>query len=178
MSQVNTELQNPLTSVIRLNDSQVRALAGKPSGTIRMSDLYGKSYWKYADLYVNGRWFDADQHYLFVYVGGGMPGNYFEIRLIYTSTGLPLGTIGSDSTGYTPSPYLDSYGTNGGNSGSSGDVYTIALNDPYWPRWSTQPGNYVLNTFQIWQKDQNGTLVAGSTFDVYRDPGTDPADVA
>lgn len=28
---------------LSLNDSRVRALAGKPSGTISMSDLYGKS---------------------------------------------------------------------------------------------------------------------------------------
>lgn len=43
MSQVNTELGNPTTSTISLNDTDVRALAEVPSGTISMSDLQGKS---------------------------------------------------------------------------------------------------------------------------------------
>lgn len=43
MSQVNTELGRPATQGISLNDGQVRALAGKPSGAISMSDLRGKS---------------------------------------------------------------------------------------------------------------------------------------
>lgn len=42
MSQVNTELRRPATQAISLNDGQVRQLAGKPSGTISMSDLRGK----------------------------------------------------------------------------------------------------------------------------------------
>lgn len=44
MSQVNTELQKVATSTISLNDSNVRALAGKSAGTISMSDLQGKTY--------------------------------------------------------------------------------------------------------------------------------------
>jgi len=44
MSQVNTELQLPATSNISLNQTAVRDLAGKPSGIISMSDLYGKSF--------------------------------------------------------------------------------------------------------------------------------------
>lgn len=43
MNQVNVELGNPGTSNISLNDSDVRTLAGKPSGTISMNDLRGKS---------------------------------------------------------------------------------------------------------------------------------------
>lgn len=43
MSQVNTELGLPSTTIITLNDPAVRALAGIPAGTISMSDLYGKS---------------------------------------------------------------------------------------------------------------------------------------
>jgi len=45
MSQVNTELGSPSSSQISLNDSDVRSLAGKPSGQIRMSDLQGASNW-------------------------------------------------------------------------------------------------------------------------------------
>ena len=43
MSQVNTELCNPSTSTITLNDTKVRQLAEVPSGTISMDDLRGKS---------------------------------------------------------------------------------------------------------------------------------------
>lgn len=43
MSQVNTELGRPSTQSINLNDSAVRTLAGRPSGTISMNDLRGKS---------------------------------------------------------------------------------------------------------------------------------------
>lgn len=43
MSQVNTELGNPTSSNISLNQSDVRSLASIPSGQISMSDLQGKS---------------------------------------------------------------------------------------------------------------------------------------
>lgn len=42
MSQVNTELKKSATATISLNDSAVRKLAGKTSGTISMNDLRGK----------------------------------------------------------------------------------------------------------------------------------------
>lgn len=42
MSQVNTELRRPATQTISLNEAPVRQLAGRPSGTISMSDLQGK----------------------------------------------------------------------------------------------------------------------------------------
>lgn len=43
MSQVNTELSIPSTTTISLNQSNVRSLAGVPSGQISMSNLQGKS---------------------------------------------------------------------------------------------------------------------------------------
>jgi hypothetical protein len=43
MSQVNDELGLPSTTNISLNQANVRALAGVPSGTISMNDLRGKS---------------------------------------------------------------------------------------------------------------------------------------
>ena len=43
LSQVNTELGKSSTAQISLNDADVRALAGVPSGAISMSNLYGKS---------------------------------------------------------------------------------------------------------------------------------------
>jgi hypothetical protein len=44
MSQVNTELTLPASSLINLGNPAVRALASKSSGTISMSDLWGKSF--------------------------------------------------------------------------------------------------------------------------------------
>lgn len=44
-SQVNTELGRPATQAINMNDSEVRELAGKPSGAISFSDLLGKAWW-------------------------------------------------------------------------------------------------------------------------------------
>lgn len=43
MSQVNTELCNPSTSTITLNDTKVRGIAKIPSGTISMDDLRGET---------------------------------------------------------------------------------------------------------------------------------------
>lgn len=43
LSQVNTELGLSSTAQISLNDSAVRGLAGVASGTISMSNLYGKT---------------------------------------------------------------------------------------------------------------------------------------
>lgn len=42
-NQINVELGRSPTAYISLNDPEVRALAGKPSGLISLSDLHGKS---------------------------------------------------------------------------------------------------------------------------------------
>lgn len=43
MSDVNVELNRAWNQTISLNDGEVRNLAGRPSGAISMSDLWGKS---------------------------------------------------------------------------------------------------------------------------------------
>ena len=43
ISEIERELTLINGSLLSLNDSRARALAGKPSGTIKMSDFYGKS---------------------------------------------------------------------------------------------------------------------------------------
>ena len=48
MDQVNTELGLSSTAMITLNDTAVRNLFGKPSGTISMSDGWGKSAFTFA----------------------------------------------------------------------------------------------------------------------------------
>ena len=52
MSQVNIELKKNETAVITLNDTDVRKLAGKPSGVISMNDLRGKSNTEYVENYL------------------------------------------------------------------------------------------------------------------------------
>lgn len=44
MSQVNVELRKSATATITLNDTLVRRMAGKTTGTISMNDLRGKTY--------------------------------------------------------------------------------------------------------------------------------------
>jgi hypothetical protein len=44
MSQVNVEILRPATQTISFNDGTVRNLAIRPSGSISMGDLRGKSY--------------------------------------------------------------------------------------------------------------------------------------
>lgn len=51
MSQVNVELKKSETAVITLNDTDVRKLAGKPSGVISMNDLRGKKASEYVENY-------------------------------------------------------------------------------------------------------------------------------
>lgn len=45
LSQVNTELGRPAAQAIAMNDTEVRELAGKPSGAISFADLRGKAWW-------------------------------------------------------------------------------------------------------------------------------------
>ena len=56
MSQVNTELQKTSTATISLNDTNVRALAEKVSGTISMNDLRGKTYGQVVTLTGAGKY--------------------------------------------------------------------------------------------------------------------------
>lgn len=67
MSQVNVELKKSETAVITLNDADVRKLAGKPSGTISMNDLRGKSNTVSVKDYVlfNRRYYDRNKTFNF-----------------------------------------------------------------------------------------------------------------
>lgn len=63
ISQVNVELKKGETTVITLNDTDVRKLAGKPSGVISMNDLRGKSNTEYVENYqlLNGSYEGKDE---------------------------------------------------------------------------------------------------------------------
>lgn len=54
-SMINTELGRAATTTMQLNDSAVRQMAGKSSGQISFSDLYGKSLAKYQGTITIGK---------------------------------------------------------------------------------------------------------------------------
>ena len=87
MSQVDTELGSPSTTTISLNQSNVRALAGVPSGAISMSNLQGKSN-TFSFSFAGG----TNVNLATVATSNGWPGT---AKLIATNTG----TITSASTG-------------------------------------------------------------------------------
>jgi hypothetical protein len=69
MSQVNTELGLPATTLISLNQTNVRTLAGVPSGTISMNDLRGKT--NAIPQFNNAQTFDYEDE--FTFGGPGSP---------------------------------------------------------------------------------------------------------
>lgn len=90
MSQVNTELKNTATATISLNDAKVRSLAGRPSGTISMSDLRGKSWTVPVNVIVfngnvtaGGNSFNVNHNvynaYIQIAVGSGTSRVYYNI---------------------------------------------------------------------------------------------------
>jgi hypothetical protein len=110
MSQVNVELGRPSTQGISLNDATVRSLAGRPSGTISMNDLRGKSY------------APSSVEYLVVAGGGGGgcrsgggggAGGYRSSTLA-VSAGVNYSiSVGGGGSG---GPNVNTRGSNGGNS--------------------------------------------------------------
>jgi hypothetical protein len=194
MSQVNTELQNPLTSVIRLNDSQVRALAGKPSGTIRMSDLYGKSSWKYGSFYVIGSWSNrtyglpvgafgmlTDTTGTLDQPGTTAPSSYnanghYGSLFLYVSGCQPYNyfdltlveTNSSNQLGAQTPPGSFALGGQCDENGEFSDRFNVP-NDTYWYPGSS--GEHY-NTFKLWEKSPTGDWVTqGVTFRVTRAAG-------
>lgn len=67
MSQVNTELQQSSSSTLSLGDAAFRALSKIPSGTIRLSDMYGKTYYTQASI---AAWMDANLLNVFRWCNG------------------------------------------------------------------------------------------------------------
>lgn len=147
---INTELGVAGTTQASLGQSTYRNLAGVPSGQISMSNFYGKSSWKYAGLYMLGRW-DLYPGSVFVYIQGGQPGNYFRLDLVYNSDGYPLGTVGTSTN------YLDGDGSYVDRFNIYGDYY-----------WYPYPPSHT-NGFTLYQRDSGGSLVATSTFYLTRD---------
>lgn len=114
MQQVNAELGiSPTSSTISLNDSNVRALAAVPSGTISMDDLRGQSAftWTGGTPYPNG---------FFVFTSSGP---YSYTATIPTSIEVLIVAGGGNST----SP---AGGRRGGGGGGGVRLLTIPVSSP------------------------------------------------
>jgi len=85
MSQVNTELGRPSRQGISLNDGQVRSLAQRPSGTISMSNLRGRSLENRINLYYSYLWFGEEGYTLSrTYQDPGWSINGYSVFGIFT----------------------------------------------------------------------------------------------
>jgi hypothetical protein len=117
MSQVNTELGLSATTTISLNQANVRALAGVPSGTISMNNLRGKS--------AGFTTFD------WVYSGG--PVSFFGYSDNYSSAGITFEFLANGqitgSSGSQPTTNPIAYGSP--LTAGAGSGYQIRLNISY-----------------------------------------------
>lgn len=85
MSDVNIELSNASTALVTLNDTNVRTLAGVPSGLISMNNLRGKSSINYGTLTANFTVRSEGQPFTFTLAGGALPGGTYYWRVDYVS---------------------------------------------------------------------------------------------
>jgi hypothetical protein len=118
MAQVNTELSNPSTSTISLNDTDVRSLASIPSGTISMDDLRGTS--AYTGITATG----GSTFTIPSYPGSDSPTGRFKVH-VFTGGGT---FVVSDAPPAAPSVFY--WITGGGGGGGMPSSYTLSPN-PY-----------------------------------------------
>ena len=137
MSQVNVELSLPATTLITLNQANVRNLAGKPTSNsqISMSDLYGKSsFTAITATGPGGTPIVSGNYQLFVYTS---PGGSFNVSNA-GSEGLvdylvvAGGGGGGGTAGTTPTPNGPRAGSGGGGAGGlrTGSLTITATNYP------------------------------------------------
>ncbi len=134
MNDVNIELGRSSGGTISLNDSDVRNLAGRPSGTISMDDLRGKSAGPSGTWYVDF-WPQSNNRTFFELFVTGVPASaYWEILQFpwFNTAGLyPPGWNGGLNCGVVC-----------GNADSGGTIFWTASNnnDSFW--WPAQRGNF------------------------------------
>lgn len=134
MSQVNTELGLTSTTLISLNQTNVRTLAGVPSGAISMNDLRGKSAFTFA--FNSGATFSgASSSALvtaeasFTFSSNGAIALVGDIVSGPTAWGSPLTTgIGS---GYEFSVVVSTFSTSGGVMQINGTTISAPTTTPW-----------------------------------------------
>ena len=113
MSQVNTEICNPSTTTISLNDADVRALASIPTGTISMDDLRGTA--KALNLTGGTEFTPGDGYKYHVFTSTGpLTGDCAGGTIEYMAIGGGGGGGSDTSTGWTGG------NRNGGGGGAGG----------------------------------------------------------
>lgn len=118
MSQVNTELGLAATTNISLNQANVRALAGVPSGAISMNDLRGKS--AVTLVFNNAQTFDV---YTDFYGSGG-----FAAYITINTNGSI--TLGGGDFNQGPTAYLSPISTGAGTQFQVRAVYSVTGINP------------------------------------------------
>lgn len=97
MSQVNVELGRSATANLTMNDSALRALAGKPSGTVALSDLRGKTQ-NTAPTISAAKTYDSSTDIITLTLGG-IP--YPTTSMAWVSGGLNVEYTKNSETQYT-----------------------------------------------------------------------------
>ena len=150
MSQVNVELGKSATAQISLNDSDVRALAEKPTGQISMSDLWGKSVTPEIIAIWNNTFFSSSA-------------NFFQLPVItfdFLFTGiLQIAVSGQSATNYT-------YAPNGVTTGQYQILVNWVAQDTASGTGFTSNNTYVnlTNNYNITVTGQ-GSMVSGEVYE-------------
>lgn len=154
MSEVNTEIGNPSTQIITLNDTNVRILAGVPSGTISMGDLRGKSWTRN----VSGTQSSAACYS----AQSGFSIDYYNGQILMTMGAWPTDPPNCQTCSWT---WLQFNGTVSG-----GNNYRRANNiRPYWTnQWTLDVGSIPVGTTVYTRSPNWPYTLVGWTYAVYK----------
>lgn len=117
--QINTELLRSASNTISLNETSVRALAGKPSGTIAYANLHGKSAYREFFIFIIGAGGGGGGGGILRPGGGGGGG---AVQMVKGN--LATGSVWSITIGVGGSAGVS---TNYGGSAGTGGTTTFAL---------------------------------------------------
>lgn len=157
MNEIGAELGIAANTTLSLNDSRVRTLASKPSGTISFSDLYGKS---------NTMWYSAD----YSFVPGYKPKNAVDGSggwYGYESGPLGKGSMISTSAGAPDIRYI--LVKDGTNTLEVGMTAWVKANDKY----ITVPVN---NTYRL--TVPLGSLTVSGIYNQFKTAATNGSQIA
>lgn len=142
LAQVAVELGRASNAAITLNETAVRTLAGKPSGAISLSDLYGKSNYKIGLVSTPGFNDYGSSGMFFFSVYNAEPYSAIGLQFWANTSGQPLG--GFQALG------------NCDGSGNFNYAVGISNTDPYWypvvqTNWFDiyQDGSHLLGSYAV-----------------------------
>jgi hypothetical protein len=169
LSDVNAELCRSPTAPISLNDSEVRALAGKPTGAISMQDLRGKT--AYFDFSITSNQTDANLRTLAVNAGWDQ---CRRVRATINPGVVISGSVEGSSTAaltidgaWPKGVELTNNGTivgRGGAGGNGGDAAPAPTTGPLAPEFfgiPGSPGGRALSVSTAVSINNGGTIAGG-----------------